>query len=313
MTRIDGIVGGRFINGHLEVSLRVKAPNAEETLSTNRTMQRQLRLLKREVRMTCKQIKAVFAQRSSQGPGSAFIDGLKIGFFGRRTYYRARGREREHERQQKHDALAPYETVLRIIDNLLLQIDTAQLRIDELIDRRDASALIELASPPDQSTPSTPFSGTITWQYADSTSETFPVTRVVLSAPGTLTFDCDCGTPKKPYIYTIQTHSDDGTHFQGTFSAGRSAPSREAGTVSGIFEHTSAGCRLTGVWIEGSTQSDWVAVLSHHFRTPDQDANTFKFSCPHCGQHISATSDFVGSEASCPSCNNAFVVPSQNA
>jgi endogenous inhibitor of DNA gyrase (YacG/DUF329 family) len=36
----------------------------------------------------------------------------------------------------------------------------------------------------------------------------------------------------------------------------------------------------------------------------------FKFYCPHCGQHISATDDLVGSEASCPNCQRTFVVPS---
>lgn len=34
-----------------------------------------------------------------------------------------------------------------------------------------------------------------------------------------------------------------------------------------------------------------------------------KFSCTNCGQHIAVTSDLIGSQASCPSCNVAFTVP----
>lgn len=34
-----------------------------------------------------------------------------------------------------------------------------------------------------------------------------------------------------------------------------------------------------------------------------------KFPCPHCGQRVSATQDFSGTEATCPGCANRFVVP----
>ena len=45
----------------------------------------------------------------------------------------------------------------------------------------------------------------------------------------------------------------------------------------------------------------------------DVQQTAFTFSCPHCSQHISATPDFIGTDASCPTCNNAFVVPANNA
>ncbi len=35
----------------------------------------------------------------------------------------------------------------------------------------------------------------------------------------------------------------------------------------------------------------------------------FKFSCPHCGQHISATPEDCGTEGACPTCGNTFTVP----
>ena len=36
----------------------------------------------------------------------------------------------------------------------------------------------------------------------------------------------------------------------------------------------------------------------------------FKFSCPHCGQHLSAMDSFAGLEANCPTCNGKFIVQS---
>lgn len=38
-------------------------------------------------------------------------------------------------------------------------------------------------------------------------------------------------------------------------------------------------------------------------------STSFKFGCPQCGQHISATDEMIGSEAICPGCNEALTVP----
>ena len=37
--------------------------------------------------------------------------------------------------------------------------------------------------------------------------------------------------------------------------------------------------------------------------------SVFKFSCPTCGQHISAPLERAGSAAACPTCGAAFTVP----
>jgi len=50
---------------------------------------------------------------------------------------------------------------------------------------------------------------------------------------------------------------------------------------------------------------------------PPQSTRTtpaqFKFSCPHCGQHIFVTTDYVGTAGSCPTCNNDLTVPAPSA
>jgi transcription elongation factor Elf1 len=35
----------------------------------------------------------------------------------------------------------------------------------------------------------------------------------------------------------------------------------------------------------------------------------FKFSCPHCNQHISVNMDMVGIQAPCPGCQQQIIVP----
>jgi hypothetical protein len=35
----------------------------------------------------------------------------------------------------------------------------------------------------------------------------------------------------------------------------------------------------------------------------------FKFSCPHCGQHLAGTDAWVGRSLTCPTCQSAFTVP----
>ena len=36
----------------------------------------------------------------------------------------------------------------------------------------------------------------------------------------------------------------------------------------------------------------------------------YKFSCPHCGQHVLATYEVVGATVQCPTCSQIFIVPS---
>ena len=39
---------------------------------------------------------------------------------------------------------------------------------------------------------------------------------------------------------------------------------------------------------------------------------SFKFACPHCGQHLEAEPDMVGMELECPSCGKTITVPEPN-
>lgn len=39
--------------------------------------------------------------------------------------------------------------------------------------------------------------------------------------------------------------------------------------------------------------------------------NPFKFECSHCGQHIAATDELSGTQATCPNCNEVITVPAR--
>jgi len=44
----------------------------------------------------------------------------------------------------------------------------------------------------------------------------------------------------------------------------------------------------------------------------EQEASiaAFKFACPHCGQRISTTTEYIGVHSACPTCSQSFDVPS---
>ena len=39
------------------------------------------------------------------------------------------------------------------------------------------------------------------------------------------------------------------------------------------------------------------------------ESETYKFACPHCGQHLEAEPDWAGMECECPGCGKALTVP----
>jgi hypothetical protein len=45
------------------------------------------------------------------------------------------------------------------------------------------------------------------------------------------------------------------------------------------------------------------------FDWPTAFMSDFKFSCPHCDQHIQCDSKFCGRQIQCPGCNHLIVIP----
>lgn len=59
----------------------------------------------------------------------------------------------------------------------------------------------------------------------------------------------------------------------------------------------------------------WIAYHRASAETKSARAvpTPFTFSCPHCAQHISTTTEYAGTKAKCPTCQNAIMVPTPNA
>jgi hypothetical protein len=52
--------------------------------------------------------------------------------------------------------------------------------------------------------------------------------------------------------------------------------------------------------------------LAHHSGTTKKQRtmSEFKFSCPHCQQHLKCEEQFSGREIQCPGCNHLIRIPS---
>lgn len=103
----------------------------DEKLEKLNAMARKLKLLKREVQMSSKEIRAEFTRRGSQAPGSSLGNGMLAGLFGWKIYHKVNANERQRERNRKLNALTPFEGIITKIDSALLKLDTAILKVEE--------------------------------------------------------------------------------------------------------------------------------------------------------------------------------------
>ncbi len=107
MSRIEEIVGGRFVDGQLEVAICGTESNAKEMLDRVRRIRRDLKILRREVRLECADIKACFPPTLTQSL-----------------------------RRQRQLRLAPYEHVITVIDQALVQLDKGQASVEDVLSNK---------------------------------------------------------------------------------------------------------------------------------------------------------------------------------
>jgi hypothetical protein len=102
-------------------------------------VQKQLRLIKKEIVQTKHEINAAYTSEGI-GIGKSFGAGIAAGFFGRKTMGKVNASTRNSIRQQQIRAIAPYEEVSRKIDNVLLQFDQLKLQLDSWITEQASKA-----------------------------------------------------------------------------------------------------------------------------------------------------------------------------
>lgn len=150
--KIESTLGSPLVNGQVKVRFQYDTLiEARDQMARIRTFQRGLRLLKKDVGFTIKQVRASYTgQRAEVGTGLG--SDLVAGFFGRKTSGRMNAANREDLRRQQLAAVEPYQTISRFIDEFLMRLDTSKNNLQQwMADRKyqlDDDDEADVAQPP---------------------------------------------------------------------------------------------------------------------------------------------------------------------
>jgi hypothetical protein len=125
-SRIEAILGSFFRSGRVELNLKFDSPTeVKQHLIHIRQMQKELRLVKKDVVLEMRQIRSAYTrQQSNARPGclSALL--------GKRAAIHATAMKREKLRGERVEALVPYENVNRMLDEILVKLDEAKNQLE---------------------------------------------------------------------------------------------------------------------------------------------------------------------------------------
>ena len=123
--RISSIVGDDVSDGEINLHYSWNShQQAKALLLRIRTVQKELRLLKQEVTATISAARSEFTTART-AVGKSVGAGIAAGFFGRKTVGRINAARRDDLRRGQLQAVAPYENVKSIIDQILAKLDLA--------------------------------------------------------------------------------------------------------------------------------------------------------------------------------------------
>ncbi len=133
--RVAQILGGHFSFGKLSLSFTWDTPaEAKTQLNKIRLMQKELRLVKKDINTTMKAIRSAFVAKKAE-VGKGLSAGLMTGLFGKKTAGKANATEKENLRRRQVAEISPYEAVARTIDSALIQLDKAKLQIETSLNK----------------------------------------------------------------------------------------------------------------------------------------------------------------------------------
>lgn len=128
---IERIVGDP-VRGDTSISVSFEAETVAEARDLQKRlglMQRELRLLKKEVKTDIREIKAHYVSQRSNVQAGFWASALG----GRGGAARDRKGKREDAKRQEAQAVFGYEEIDRSIDSMLFQIDQAKLNADRMV------------------------------------------------------------------------------------------------------------------------------------------------------------------------------------
>ncbi len=125
--KIEDVMGASVSGGRTDMSFDLANEDEAKLLKKKFIlMQKQLRQVRKEAHTEMKAIRANYGNQ---------INSVEAGLFS--TVFGGAGRDRENQRRklrnQRDVELSKYQNVKDTIDNILLQIDSAKLQIEELI------------------------------------------------------------------------------------------------------------------------------------------------------------------------------------
>ncbi len=119
-----------YIDGN-EVAVYFETPEeAKQHLKIIRYKQKRLRLIKKDVRQTMTLIRSSFTAQKAEVGKPGIKTGIMAGLLGKKSVGKINALTKENLRRQQNESLAPYKSVLQIIENFLLNLDSLKLQIE---------------------------------------------------------------------------------------------------------------------------------------------------------------------------------------
>jgi len=136
MSSVDDIMSDYLDDGEIAVYFET-TQEAKHHLKTIRLKQKQLRMVKKDVKHSMKIIRSSFTAKSAEVGKPSLKTGFMSGLIGKKKAGKLNALTKESLRRQRDDMLEPYDSVVHRIDSFLLSFDNLKLQLDKwLLDNK---------------------------------------------------------------------------------------------------------------------------------------------------------------------------------
>jgi len=132
LVRLKAILGISPDESTGSLSVKWETPDeARQQLSRVRVLQQELRLLRKAIQATTADVRSGFTTARAQ-VGAPTVGNVILGaVVGRKALGKGNALQRDQLRLQQHEAVAPYEAVVRLVDNAVRDLDRLKLEVEE--------------------------------------------------------------------------------------------------------------------------------------------------------------------------------------
>lgn len=110
----------------------------EAQLATKRIvqLQKELRLIKKEIGLTIKSLRAQYADQKADVGKAGFGKGVMQGIFGKKSVAHMDATQKDRIRQTQNKQLAPYEALQNNIDRFILEFDGHKVKLESWVNEQ---------------------------------------------------------------------------------------------------------------------------------------------------------------------------------